>query len=387
MFLMLFVNDLNDPDLGHVTGVPEWLNHMPAHLDGLTFVDVIFPAFLFSVGLSIPLALVRRLAVEGDTGRVCRHIVARSLALMFIGLGMVNTYRFHPTAMPISPGLWELLFFLAVILVWNRSGHPDDVRSPRPGIPRLLGIVTLVGLIFIYRGSDGVEATWMRTSWWGILTAIGIAYFISAITYVGLRRQPLALAGVFGLLTALNIGDRTGVLAAFDPLRPYFPVGGMLGGLPSITLAGVLAGMALVSKNSIKSASMRIRGLLGFALTLTLIALLLRLPFGISKHALTPAWCLLSTAICCVIFAFFHWLVDTKGIRAWAAFVRPVGRQPLLAYFLPHVFYSLLAVAGIPLLEHHFNAGWLGILRSLLLALGFVGLTQLLTHLHVNLKP
>lgn len=109
MFLMLFANDMNDPDLGHVANVPEWLRHMPAGRDGMTFVDLIFPAFLFSAGLSIPLAIGPRLHTA-DRSRAFRHVAMRSLWLVVIGLGMVNTYRFHPTAMPISPALWEFLF-------------------------------------------------------------------------------------------------------------------------------------------------------------------------------------------------------------------------------------------------------------------------------------
>ena len=66
---------------------------------------------------------------------------------------------------------------------------------------------------------------------------------------------------------------------------------------------------------------------------------LLRPPYGISKLGDTPAWCLMSTAICVAVFAFLYWLVDLKGRSAWARFAMPAGRQPLLAYILPHIFY------------------------------------------------
>ena len=58
----------------------------------------------------------------------------------------------------------------------------------------------------------------------------------------------------------------------------------------------------------------------------------------------------------------------------------------MLAFFLPHLFYSFLAVVGITLLEHYFSAGIPGILRSLVLALILIGLTELLTRVHVVLK-
>jgi predicted acyltransferase len=48
--------------LSPVQGVPAWSKHWPESLDGYTYVDVVFPAFLFIVGVAIPLALSRRLS-------------------------------------------------------------------------------------------------------------------------------------------------------------------------------------------------------------------------------------------------------------------------------------------------------------------------------------
>jgi predicted acyltransferase len=251
---------------------------------------------------------------------------------------------------------------------------------------RVAGGVLLLVLVIIYRGTDGDNVTWMRTSWWGILTMIGIAYFIAAAAYLWLKQNLAGMVGLLAVLTALNLGDRSGALALLDPIRPFFSAGGMLGGLPSITVAGVVGGMLLTDESQNRQGQVRIWHLVSLALVLALCGGLLHYPYGISKLAETPAWCLLSAAICCALFAFLYWLVDLKGVRAWASFVRPAGRQPLLAFFLPHLFYSFLAVVGITLLEHYFSAGIPGILRSLVLALILIGLTELLTRVHVVLK-
>ncbi len=385
MFLMLFANDMNDSDLGHIANVPEWLRHMPAGRDGMTFVDLIFPAFLFSAGLSIPLAIGRRLHAADRTGAF-GHVAMRSLWLVVIGLGMVNTYRFHPTAMPISPAVWEFLFFIAVILVWQDSPASSGASASGPLIRRSIGAFVILVLAIIYRGSDHGDTTWMRTSWWGILTAIGIAYFIGASAYVLLRKNLAGLVGLFALLTAINIGDRTGALQVLDPVRSYFSVAGLIGGLPSILVAGIIAGTIMFDGNVTTTISVRIRRLLWMAVAISVAGLLLRPPFGISKPAETPAWCLLSTAICSVLFTFLFWLVDMKHISAWAGFVRAAGRQPLLAYFLPHLLYSLLAILGITWLKSHLNSGLPGILRSLCIALLILGFTGLLTRIKVNLR-
>src|ERR1022692_2575660 len=54
---MTFVNYL-----AGVKAIPAWAKHLPQDQDGYTFVDVVFPGFLFIVGVAIPLALHKRMA-------------------------------------------------------------------------------------------------------------------------------------------------------------------------------------------------------------------------------------------------------------------------------------------------------------------------------------
>ena len=55
MVLMIFVNDL-----GSLKGIPLWLEHVGQGVDGIGLADVVFPAFLFIVGLSLPYAIDAR---------------------------------------------------------------------------------------------------------------------------------------------------------------------------------------------------------------------------------------------------------------------------------------------------------------------------------------
>jgi len=60
MFMMIFVNDL----AGAGKVVPDWMVHFSDRHrggSGMTFVDLVFPAFLFIVGMSIPFALGPRI--------------------------------------------------------------------------------------------------------------------------------------------------------------------------------------------------------------------------------------------------------------------------------------------------------------------------------------
>src|SRR5512136_2578916 len=57
VFTMIFVNDLAGAS---DTIVPAWMKHFHGR-SGMTFVDLVFPSFLFIVGMSLPLALGPRL--------------------------------------------------------------------------------------------------------------------------------------------------------------------------------------------------------------------------------------------------------------------------------------------------------------------------------------
>jgi len=56
----------------------------------MTFVDLVFPAFLFIVGMSIPFALNSRLQIGQPLWKTLVHILTRALALLLVGVLMVE---------------------------------------------------------------------------------------------------------------------------------------------------------------------------------------------------------------------------------------------------------------------------------------------------------
>src|SRR5512133_3170809 len=80
MLLMIFVNDL-----WSLTGIPVWLGHARADQDFLGFSDIVFPCFLFIVGMAIPYAIRNRIEKGDSHLRILYHIVLRSIALLVMG--------------------------------------------------------------------------------------------------------------------------------------------------------------------------------------------------------------------------------------------------------------------------------------------------------------
>src|SRR2546423_2710986 len=75
MFTMVFVNDVAGVD-----NAPWWMKHYEesGRGNGMTFVDVVFPAFLFIVGMAIPLAIESRRSKGESWTTIWLHIILRT---------------------------------------------------------------------------------------------------------------------------------------------------------------------------------------------------------------------------------------------------------------------------------------------------------------------
>src|SRR3954470_9804206 len=77
ILLMIFVNDLGP-------AAPPWMHHIqPPGADGMTLADVVFPAFLFILGVSIPLAFERAREAGKSLWSQVGHILIRTAGLLF----------------------------------------------------------------------------------------------------------------------------------------------------------------------------------------------------------------------------------------------------------------------------------------------------------------
>src|SRR5438094_9291142 len=80
MFMMIYVNDIaGAPD----KIVPPWMKHFHGK-SGMTFVDLVFPAFLFIVGMAVPFGLGARLTRGESLWKIVLHIISRTVSLLAI---------------------------------------------------------------------------------------------------------------------------------------------------------------------------------------------------------------------------------------------------------------------------------------------------------------
>src|SRR5256886_3624528 len=212
IFTMIYVNDI-----AGAKHVPWWMKHFSDSFkgSGMTFVDLVFPAFLFIVGMSIPFALGTRLSRGDPIWKILAHVLLRTLSLLVIGILMVNSES-GPSAkqMGWSRTAWTSLLYLAAILSFC-SLRPRVLTI----VLRVIGWGTMIFLAFTYRGSKGeriieLHSTWpivsIRTEWYGILGLIGWAYLVACVVFLIFRINRVSLLGCMVLLLCLFVADRKG---------------------------------------------------------------------------------------------------------------------------------------------------------------------------------
>lgn len=377
ILVMIFVNDV-----AGVSGIPQWMKHMPADADAMTFVDVVFPAFLFIVGMSLPFAINNRLA-KGDTfWQLQQHIAWRTIGLLVLGVFMVNGEGgYNEEAMGMSIHLWSLLFYISAILVWNNYPFRKKAYT---WVLKGLGIAGLVILGILYKGGeDGSQG--LTPQWWGILGLIGWAYLLACIIY------QLVGGSRFALMIAVALCITWYVLGRLPALQPYAAfrwMGGYNGHIAhtSIVLSGIVLTLIFFERRGIRTNTQRFMQAIVLTAITAAAAWLLRPMHGISKIYATPSWCLFCVAICCILFSLLYWFTDVKKISGWTSFLKPAAANPLLIYILPAILYHIQALLGWYFMPHALHYGWLGVAWSLCYALIIMGIAILLNKAKIKLQ-
>jgi heparan-alpha-glucosaminide N-acetyltransferase len=383
MLVMIFVNDL-----GEVHGLPWWTYHAHRDQDLMTYVDMVFPFFLFIVGMSMPLAIARRLKQNPSHAALWLHILLRFCGLIVLGLILANADKADPARMPISGPAWALLGLTGGILFWL---VPD--RNPRHRrlylALRVVGLLLLVFVYAIFRrtAADGTAA-WIDGSYPEILGLIGYAYFSVALLYIPTHRWRWAPLAWFVILTAFCALNVANIIHWPAHLPLYFwPFGS--GASASIIMAGVVTSTIVLPGDSslADENGRRNRILLALAFAaVTLIAAWLFASLGISKIRATPTWCQASCGAAVLAFLLLYWICDIKSWTRWAIFVKPAGENTLLTYLLPDLYYFLTALIGFTYLERHLHVGRAGVLRAVVFTAFILAISAILTRCRIRLQ-
>lgn len=375
MVLMIFVNDL-----WSLKNIPAWLGHVDQGVDGIGLADVVFPAFLFIVGLSIPYAMENR-RKHGDTeSELVKHVVWRTIALLVMGVFLVNGETFNAGATGMSRSWWNPLCCLSFIIIWN--SYPERINRVLVYALRGIAIATLLVLAYIYRGGPDDAIRTFAPQWWGILGLIGWAYLVSGLVAVFAKDRLAVILGAWVFFSILSMISHAGLIPDFLSFIPPAIRGGTLVGL---TLGGVLTSMIFRHYRDRKDNKNLTLVLLAFSAVLIVLSVVTRPHWGLAKLGATPAWLFLCSAFTILGFLIIYWIADVYRKDSWFNFLKPAGTATLLCYLIPYFSYFSMRILGISLPDI-MQTGAVGLLKSLLFALLCVFITGLLIRIGVRLR-
>lgn len=368
-------------------GIPYWLEHASASADGITLPDLVFPGFLFIVGMAIPLALhkARGQFNAALLGKLCW----RAGSLVVAGVVLANAYRYDAAAALLPRAWYFLLFYAAMILLWR--------QAEKKGAAFYAGAALMLFLLLSFRGQLNAEfsSVYLQPGWWGILGMIGWTYFACSLVYLAAGGERTALMGAFAAMIALYLGGMAGGLAFLpQTVRGLFNVPQLFGSTAANVLAGALVGTLFVRQSINAEADgagvhcRRIAFMAWFAAGLLLAGLLLRPYHGINKINATASYTLVCSAIVLALFLLFYIAIDVLQWRRWTLLLLPAGANALFAYILPDLWEQLAAVLHLPrfwwpALE---TGGGAGLLNAAAVTAAMMALTALANRGGLRLK-
>jgi len=377
MVLMIFVNDL-----GTLKDIPLWLEHVKPGVDGIGLADVVFPAFLFIVGLSLPFAVENRRR-KGDTElQLVGHVLVRTIALLVMGVFLVNGETINETATGMRSYQWYSLSCLSFILVWNI--YPKKANRYLVFTAKAAGILTLIVLAFIYRGGEGEQIGRFAPQWWGILGLIGWSYLVAGLITVFSKNNFWVILGAWIFFCVLSMVNKAGYIPG-DSFVSFIPNAILGGTLTGLTLGGVLTSIIFQYFRR-RNENLKMTLLfIGFAGLLIVLSVITRPYWKLAKLGATPAWLFLCSAFTILAFIVVYWIADVKKKSGWFNFIRPAGTDTLLCYLIPYFVYAIITATHFHWPEVIITGG-VGLMKSFLLALLCVFITGWLNKAGVRLK-
>jgi len=311
------------------------LRHAAWH--GWTPTDLVFPFFLFIVGITTELSLGRRAELGAGNRAIAAQILKRGALIFLLGLAL-NAFPFFPieriTQVRI-PGVLQRIgvcYTAAALLAWRRSSRFLIVASA----------AILVG-------------------YWAALTRIappGVAD-----PTIGLPDQTLA-AYLDRLLLEGHLWSQT---KTWDPEGP-------LSTIPAVVscILGILAGRWVRREPASES---RLNGLFGVGALGVALGFAWSWTFPINKNLWTSSYVVFTAGTACVVLATMTWLRESWGPSRWSAPLVTFGLNPLAAFIgsgaMARTFGSLIQVerggATVPLqrlLYESLFASWLSPLNA-----------------------
>lgn len=302
---MLLVN--NPGSWGHIYAP---LEHAPWH--GLTPTDLVFPFFMFIMGVSTYFSL-KKFDFKFSAHAAVK-ILRRTVVIFFIGLFIAWTSLSLRGLTSGEMTASEALFNFEHL----------RILGVMPRLALCYGVGSVLALAFGRR----------RLPW--VVGLIIVAYGVILLVGNGLEFSD---SNVISRVDHAVLGENHMYKDTIDGVKLAFDPEGLLSTLPAIAhmLIGFLCGGMILS---VKDNTKRINQLFIVGVILTFLGFLFSYGMPINKKIWSPTFVLTTCGLAASFLGLLIWIIDIKGYKRWCRFFEVYGINPLFLY----VFGSLLSI-------------------------------------------
>jgi len=343
ILLMTIVN--NPGDWGHV--FPPLLH---AKWNGCTPTDLVFPFFIFIMGVAVPLAMPDK--IYDDT--TFNKILVRSLRMLCLGI-FFNFFEkiqlFGLEGIPLLIGRLIITITVGYALMGNFSSKLKNIFA------------FSILIIYLFLAYSGIEA-YQDVRLPGVLQRIAVVYFVVSLLYLKTSQKTqiitgiILLLGYWAIMTLIpvpgigeaNLEKGTNLASWLDSIllkghmyhetKTWDPEG-ILSTIPSIVngIIGLLIGQLLLLKID-KTEIAKKTALIGIALIIT--GLLWNIVFPINKSIWTSSYVLYTTGLAATTLAILYYIIDIadykKGFKPFLIW----GVNPMIVFFASQIIPQAL---------------------------------------------
>jgi len=261
---------------------------------GLVFWDLIFPLFIFVAGVATPFSIGKRLSEGVSKSSLLLKSLKRALLLYVLGFLLANNG----------------------FQLWNLSEARFTGDLAKIGFSYFFGVA-----IFIY-ASRRWQIIWLiaiLAAYWLLLK------FASAPGY-----PPGDLSQHGNIISHLERTYMPGKLS-----KGFYDMSGFFNNVNAIPnmLAGILAGLVLKDPKYSQAKKTVYMLLAGAACALSGWLWSFETPF--SESLWTSSFALATIGWSLILLAIFYFIIDVKGYKKWAFFLKVIGMNPILIYISP----------------------------------------------------
>jgi len=280
---------------GLIKGIARQLKHVS--WEGFVFYDLIFPLFVFVVGMSTVLSLGKIIERDGKAAAIKR--ILRRAALLFL-LGVL----YDVIEMAYADGLAGIL-----------------------GENLLCGVLQRIALCYLF---TGLLVCVFELRGLVVSFVILLAGYWAVLSFIPAPGEPQVV-----------FERQRNIVHAIDRMiPPYYDTDpeGPMSTFPAIAtcLLGVFA--AIFIRESDKSESEQAKWLVLAGLGLVILGYLWGMQMPIIKRLWTPSYVFVAGGYSLMLLGFFTWVIDVKEWHGWARPFIWIGSNSIVAYFFGRVF-------------------------------------------------